>query len=836
MPVPANNDEFLDLIRKSGVVEETRIKAFLDRVEQANATIPEQPIKFASWLVRDGVLTYFQAEQILQGKYKRFSIGKYKVLEKLGIGGMGQVFLCEHKMMRRRVAVKVLPIANSDNEAARDRFYREARAVAALDHPNIVRAYDVDQDDNLHFLVMEFVDGTNLHDLVKKHGPLDITRACHFIYASAAGLEYANGMGIVHRDIKPGNILVDRNGIVKILDMGLALFFRGEDDDGLTRHHDENVLGTADYLSPEQAIDSHTVDIRADIYSLGGTFYYLLTGSAPFPEGSVAQKLLKHQTAEPKPLQERRPEVPDEVVAIVAKMMAKDTADRYATPGELMADLTPYVQIPIAPPTEAEMPKFSRAAVGNSNASRGAPSSVSLSGSSSGIPSLAFQSSMGGAQNSMVIADPKAAPAIWEDIAAATTPNSSADTPSTKPRTAPPPPSKRSSPVADPRPKKKKLLLGGIAAGVLLAVLGAYLVFGGKSKPGTPGTQAPVVTGPRTLYVTKRTGQSPDVTFPTLASAVAKAGPGDTIKLLDDPHVEPPVRIIANSAGKLTGVVIEAGNPASRVTLKPPPGPISGKRGFLELTATDGLTIRNLDIDARSQLDFCITIQGKIDGLVLENLTLKGAATADLFVEKAHASPDRRARFDRLAIRVDAPNCDGIQFVGDANTPVNSVIVENCRFIGRGWNAVHFRGPARDVDFRNNRVYQFEQGVLFEGPDGASAVNVTRNTFHSLNVGILLKDKPPENPPNSVNLSLNYFAKCKDVLRGPDRQFPGLQANDNARDQESRPGEGMNPQAAEVKGYTLPPPDNDSDSMFLLIGDASPLKAFGPKKIAIGAQ
>ncbi|MCS7017446.1 MAG: serine/threonine protein kinase, partial [Gemmatales bacterium] len=196
-----------------------------------------------------------------------FTIGKYKVLEKLGSGGMGQVFLCEHLLMRRRVAIKVLPTSKAQDPAGLERFYREARAIAAVDHPNLVRAYDIDQADNLHFLVMEYVDGVSLQELVKKVGPLPVLRACHYIYGAAVGLQHVHEIGLVHRDIKPGNILVDRNGLVKILDLGLARFFH--DADELTKKYDENILGTADYLSPEQAIDSHTVDIRADIYSLG---------------------------------------------------------------------------------------------------------------------------------------------------------------------------------------------------------------------------------------------------------------------------------------------------------------------------------------------------------------------------------------------------------------------------------------------------------------------------------------------------------------------------------------------------------------------------------------
>jgi serine/threonine protein kinase len=212
---------------------------------------------------------------------------------------MGTVFLCEHTSMRRRVAIKVLPVAKAKDPSYLERFYREARAVAALDHPNIVRAYDIDQDEKLHFLVMEYVDGASLQEIVKRAGPLEPLRAAHYMCQAAFGLQHAHeAAGLVHRDIKPGNILVDRTGAVKVLDMGLARFFHDEED-VLTKKYDENVLGTADYLAPEQALDSHAVDIRADIYSLGATFYFCLTGKTPFSEGTVAQKLIWHQTRAP---------------------------------------------------------------------------------------------------------------------------------------------------------------------------------------------------------------------------------------------------------------------------------------------------------------------------------------------------------------------------------------------------------------------------------------------------------------------------------------------------------------------------------------------------------
>ena len=300
MNAPPTIADFLALVRKSGILDENRLAAYLEK--QRPTPLPAEPKKFADCLVRDGLLTHFQAEQFLQGKWRRFTIGNYKVLERIGAGGMGSVFLCEHKFMRRRAAVKVLPISQSNDPAALQRFYREARAVAALDHPNIVRAYDIDQEDNLHFLVMEYVDGSSLQEIVQRGGRLDPIRSAHYISHAALGLQHAHEVaGLVHRDIKPGNIIVDRSGTVKVLDLGLARFFYDEDD-LLTKKFDENVLGTADYLAPEQALDSHSVDIRGDIYSLGGTFYFCLTGLAPFADGTVAQKLIWHQSRQPKPL------------------------------------------------------------------------------------------------------------------------------------------------------------------------------------------------------------------------------------------------------------------------------------------------------------------------------------------------------------------------------------------------------------------------------------------------------------------------------------------------------------------------------------------------------
>src|SRR5262245_16845668 len=382
MPLPTTVTEFVELVRKSGVIDEKSLHAHLEKLRAASA-LPSQPGQLAGLLVRDGILTHFQANQFMQGKWKRFTIGKYKVLEQLGSGGMGSVYLCEHILMRRRVAVKVLPATKADDPAALDRFYREARAVAALDHPNIVRAYDIDQAEKLHFLVMEYVDGSSLQEIIKRTGPMDVTRACHYIRQAALGLQHAHeAAGLVHRDIKPGNILVDRNGIVKVLDMGLARFFH-DDETTITKKYDESVLGTADYLAPEQAVDSHDADIRADIYSLGATFYFCLTGRTPFQEGTVAQKLIWHQTRQPKPIRQTRPDVDEALAAVLEKMMAKRRDDRYQTPLAVAEALAPWTKTQIPPPPDTEMPRLSPAATSGTPGSSGNASTST--GSDSGL-------------------------------------------------------------------------------------------------------------------------------------------------------------------------------------------------------------------------------------------------------------------------------------------------------------------------------------------------------------------------------------------------------------------------------------------------------------------
>ena len=260
------------------------------------------------------------------------------------------------------MAVKVLPPTKAEDPVSLGRFYREARVASGLDHPHIVHTYDIDQDGPLHFLVMEYVDGTTLLDIVKKTGPLSIVRACHYIRQACIGLDTRHRSGMIHRDIKPGNIILDRHGVARLLDMGLARFYQDEQDQLTLKYDDKNVLGTADYVAPEQTKDSRKIDIRADIYGMGASFYFVLTGQPPFPEATLAEKLVAHQTKKPRPIRELRSDIPAGIAKIIEKMMAKAPADRYQTPQEIVAALELWTATPIDPPPAAEMPKLSPAA------------------------------------------------------------------------------------------------------------------------------------------------------------------------------------------------------------------------------------------------------------------------------------------------------------------------------------------------------------------------------------------------------------------------------------------------------------------------------------------
>jgi serine/threonine protein kinase/Leucine-rich repeat (LRR) protein len=281
---------------------------------------------------------------------------RYRVLGLVGQGGMGAVYRAEHRRMERTVALKVINPGLMRHPTAVQRFEQEARAAARLDHANIVRAYDADQAGGLHFLVMEYVEGTGLADVVGERGSLPIAEACDHARQAALGLQHAHERGMVHRDIKPHNLMLLPDGLVKVLDFGLARLPRSADGPLAeigpkgTLTGAGAVMGTADYIAPEQAADPRSADIRADIYSLGCTLFHLLTGRPPFPEGTVTEKLAQHVRGAFPSLTDLRPEVPPGLAGVVARMMATDPQQRYATPGEVAQALGRFCPPASRPP------------------------------------------------------------------------------------------------------------------------------------------------------------------------------------------------------------------------------------------------------------------------------------------------------------------------------------------------------------------------------------------------------------------------------------------------------------------------------------------------------
>ena len=339
---PTTANFLLEDLKRSGLIEADDLARLVSRLEP----LPDTPAELTELLVREGAITKFHARHLLNGKSKGFFLGQYKILDQIGAGGMGVVYLAEHQTLKRRVAIKVLPSSRARDAEALRRFLREARVVAALDHPNIVRAHDANREGPVHFLVMEYVQGRTLDQIVRADGPISPAKAANYMYQAALGLNHAHETGLVHRDIKPSNLLLDTLGTLKILDYGLARYFDSGNDQ-LTRDVGASgVIGTADFIAPEQALNSSEVDIRADIYSLGMTFYTILAGETPFAADSTTQKLLSHHMKEPKPIREVMPAVPSAIASVLTRMISKRPADRYQTPAELVDALSAWAGSP----------------------------------------------------------------------------------------------------------------------------------------------------------------------------------------------------------------------------------------------------------------------------------------------------------------------------------------------------------------------------------------------------------------------------------------------------------------------------------------------------------
>jgi len=569
---------------------------------------------------------------------------------------------------------------------------------------------------------MEYVDGSSLQEIIKKVGPMDVTRAAHYMRQSALGLQHAHeSAGLVHRDIKPGNILVDRTGVVKILDMGLARFFHDEEDI-LTKKYDENVLGTADYLAPEQALDSHGVDIRADIYSLGATFYFCLTGRTPFTEGTVAQKLIWHQTRQPKSIKQTRPEVPDGLAALIERMMAKDPAQRPQTPQQIADALAPFTQSAIGPPPDQEMPHLSPAALGlpgteaapapsTPAAAPGPPSSgqrknwqvpttsgprpptavgppprpagssgpaapppappkpprpnpPAPSGRVAAVPLAAAQQQAAAPQVQRAPAAP-ATPspaeegAPWEHLAPDTEEIAArADTPPRRSRNSSATSTRRvGGPKSGIALDTKRVII--VVAVVAVVLLGglAAAVFWLLSGDKTP----PVVPTERQAKQPLRVGKGPK-NYPTVLRAIQAAIPGDHIVVQGPEHEE--ALNFENAELKNLTIESEGEQVVWRVpkAVKDPP-PLIVLRGI------EGLKLRGFKLEGDNRCNTVIQLSGKCPGTTLEDLRIQGFTRSGLTFLNCDGEKGRPVTVTKVTIATAAEKDKGanaaVEFVLD---------------------------------------------------------------------------------------------------------------------------------------------------------------------------
>ena len=785
MPAPSTTDEYLALVAKSELIPAPRLEDFVARRRADNSLPADNVIKAAQFLILDGLLTKYQAEQLLGGRWRNFIIGgKYKLLERLGKGGMALVFLCEHQVMKRLVALKILPSAHAGDKELLGRFHREARALSQLRHPNIVGAYDADRADKVHFLVMEYVDGGDLDRFVQKGGPLGWERAAHYIRQAAQGLQHAHECGLVHRDIKPGNVLVDRSGTVKLLDLGLARIFHESTDDLTTGRDAKALLGTVDYLAPEQALNSHDVDIRADIYSLGATFYYILTGKGLFEDGTVAQKLSWHLHRPPVPLSDVRPDVPEGLIEVIETMLAKRPGDRYQAPEEVVEALEPWTRTPIAPPRPEELPQLSLAA-----RSSGQPSSVRVPAPSSKI------------LRKEPPRKPDSHPRVTKVIPGGIHPGGARPPSAPIPDAAPVeplaalPPREKSAPsspiVPAPRWRTSKAA-AAMAAGLLAIAAGGWWAFFGPSgtdlvasQPRKPPVRGIGTTAPPSVPddvqpdASPTTEQAADASislasgsgtprpFATLREAIRASKAGDRVVVRGSLLVD--AVELSDVEGAPKGLTIEGINARSKGQPVRWRGPkeLSDGRALLDVSGLDGFQIRGFLFDGQGRVAELVRLSGRGAGSSLEDLQVQGATRAGIVLRGWAGEPSRPSTIHRVRFSTSAESEAAILFEADPDRPgaaSGSVRILSCRFVGPFQAALMAAGPVDGFEVEQCRFSGATDGLRYCRAEtrGKLRARMANNTFSDLQRGLHFETTPPSASSELV-MTNNLFSSTTRV-------------------------------------------------------------------------
>ena len=351
MPAVTNIRDFFELLKKSNLLSKPQLLAAREAVRDFT-----EARGLAKWLLKRELITVWQSQQLLNGHHRLF-LGKYKLLDVIGQGGMGAVLKAEQSSVKRTVALKVMAKELVRDEKAVSRFLREIQSAAALNHPHIVAAIDADCIGDRYFLVMDYVEGRDLKGWLRKYGALPVSWVCEVIRQVALGLQHAHELGLVHRDIKPSNIMVTVDPLTgephaKIMDFGLSKLVSETKVDGHSTQTGA-IMGSPDYIAPEQARNAKEADIRADLFSLGCTFFQLLTGQLPFPGGTIMEKLMSRATFVPPPVTSLRADVPPAVSDIVARLLRLDPNERFQIPAELAERLGSLDMNKPAEPTDA---------------------------------------------------------------------------------------------------------------------------------------------------------------------------------------------------------------------------------------------------------------------------------------------------------------------------------------------------------------------------------------------------------------------------------------------------------------------------------------------------
>lgn len=793
MATKLSTDSFVTVVRSSGLIPDDQLDRLLGELSGNDSE------QLAQEFIRRGLLTPWQCDKLLQGRHKGFVLGKYRLLSLLGKGGMSAVYLAEHMLMRRRCAIKVLPSTRVNDSSYLGRFHREAQAVASLDHPNIVRAYDVDHekdgDRDIHFLVMEYVEGRSLHEVIQQDGVLPYVTAADYARQAAIGLDYAHKAGLVHRDIKPGNLLLDLNGVVRILDLGLARFSGDDDDHSLTVAHDERVLGTADYLAPEQALDSHKVDARADIYSLGCTLYFLLTGSPPFTEGSLAQRLMAHQTKAPPPLSNKRPDVPTGLSAIVAKMMAKRADDRYQTAGDAADALAKWIESVTGnkPAGGSATSSGAMRAVNGKGAiaegqpvgeRRRSPSSMARKSSGAGQPAPTAPRPPTAPKSGPALSSGQARPApvnVPPPAVPFPTRTGEAEFGSFELLdTAPPVAGSHRSSVVRSRKQSAgvpPVVWFSIGAGVLIVfvfVLILVLSRGGSSSDstGSASSEGSTTTGPTTgdSEVTS-SGHGPD-----LIGQEINVGPDGHFKTITEalefvkkhyPIGGTDVQVIKVAGGLTYAEAIVIDNqdfsfPARirLVSVGDSPARLDPEGGgpAIHLVGVEASEIDNFVLAGSGRAEV-IKLERYLSGTKLRNLTIDSLSGIGVHgAGVVGGGGDQHLLLENFTVQESESSAVGVLLGPGTSTRTSYITLQGLRLLGAMEDGVRIDDAIMNVILTQSIFSQGSHGVHVTDRRRLRNITIRNNTFHANNIGILF-DAMPDVESAAISIRNNIFAE-----------------------------------------------------------------------------